>query len=221
LRVPFGLSGREALIAVIAVALQVALVIASLAWFVAARPFDGADASARYDARTLGLQLALVLIAFVPVAMTLVTRRQGPRTIGLRADRPIRVVALCVALSVLTLASSGKISAIGSTTGAEWLRLVAFIGVGFEEELTYRGFLQTRLVAWLGEVGGWVLASGLFAVAHVPQSLLIGELGLADTAVRFVVQLFFGLVFGFIVLRAGSIYAAATLHALLDWVSWL
>jgi membrane protease YdiL (CAAX protease family) len=48
------------------------------------------------------------------------------------------------------------------------IRLIYFAFIGFEEEILFRGYLQTRLIAWLGKWQGWGLASIIMALGHFP-----------------------------------------------------
>ena len=80
------------------------------------------------------------------------------------------------------------------------------LSVGFAEELTYRGYLQTQLAAFTKNVGaGIVLSALLFGLVH-------GEQGVA-TALRFAV---YGLGFGLLAHRRRSLVAGIVCHAWID-----
>lgn len=102
---------------------------------------------------------------------------------------------------------TAAVAAVLPQTGVErvgWI-LVA-LSVGFAEELTYRGYLQTQLGAFTKSVpAGIVLAALLFGLVH-------GEQGLA-TAARFVV---YGLGFGLLAHGRRSLVPGILCHALID-----
>ena len=80
------------------------------------------------------------------------------------------------------------------------------LSVGFAEEVTYRGYLQTQLGAFTKNVGAGIgLSALLFGLVH-------GEQGLA-TALRFGV---YGLGFGLLAHRRRSLVAGIICHAWID-----
>ena len=52
------------------------------------------------------------------------------------------------------------------------IRLIYFAFIGFEEEILFRGYMQTRFVAWLGKWQGWGLASIIMALSHFPLRMV-------------------------------------------------
>lgn len=213
----------EALLAIVAVLAQIIIIAALFAVRAAISSLPSTapvELAPRYDLARLLIQLALLAAAFSPVVATLFVRRQGPTTVGLQTRDLIAQLVLGLAISVLAVLAVRKTGALAAVGGPELLRLAAFLAVGFEEEIVYRGFLQTRLVAWLGEPGGWVFASAIFALAHVPQDLVSDGPTLV-LAVELALQLVFGLVFGWVVLRVGGVWATGIAHGVADWVGWL
>jgi membrane protease YdiL (CAAX protease family) len=218
--VVFARPRREALVALAAVLAQiviVALLFAIRTSTPAAAPIESLP---RYDAARLFVQLGIAAAAISPILAMLVLRRQGPTTVGLSRRHVVAQLLLGLAIGVVAVFAVGKAGALGAVAGPETLRLVAFLVVGFEEEIVFRGFLQTRLVGWLGDPRGWLLASATFAFAHLPQDLASDgptPILLLDLAL----QLVFGLVFGWVALRVGGVWATGIAHGLADWVGWL
>lgn len=103
--------------------------------------------------------------------------------------------------------TAAPVAAVLPQTTAErvgWV-LVA-LSVGFAEELTYRGYLQTQLGAFTKSVpAGIVLSAVLFGLVH-------GEQGLA-TAARFAV---YGVGFGLLARARRSLVPGIVCHALID-----
>lgn len=138
---------------------------------------------------------ALVLLAMTVVSLIL--RRQGPGTLGLRGgSRPARMAAqvfvLSVFWSVLTLAlflpvlehltgqrqDVSQFAPLKGNLALLLLLLLASWTLGaFGEELAFRGYLQTRMREVLrAGTGGLILAvllsSVLFGLAHTEQGLI-------------------------------------------------
>jgi membrane protease YdiL (CAAX protease family) len=88
--------------------------------------------------------------------------------------------------------------------------------VGFREEFFFRGYLQTRLIAWLGMWRGWILASVIMALAHIPSFCLTNGIcgGILTTLVIIPVSLFLG----FVMIRTQNLVAPLMAHAIADWV---
>lgn len=222
--ISFARPRREALTALATIAAQIAFVVVVFAILFATRGHPSTAinvATPRYDVGRLGVQLALLAVAMLPVVAVVVLRRQGARTIGLDRHGIGPQVALGLLLAALSVIALGKLAPASGAGPPEVLRLVAFLGVGLQEEVSYRGFLQARVVGWLGEYRGWLAASTIFALAHIPQDLAVLGLGPLELVPQMLIQLVFGLVFGWIALRAGGVTAVALFHGALDWAGWL
>jgi membrane protease YdiL (CAAX protease family) len=93
--------------------------------------------------------------------------------------------------------------------------------VGYSEEFFFRGFLQTRLVAWLGNWQGWLIASTIMALFHVPQRLGVQGLSLFDSIISSVSLLPISFFCGFLMMRTKNILAPATFHTFANWFGTL
>jgi len=210
---------REALVAIAAVVAQI-VIVAVLFAIRGASTSPPIGPQPRYDVARLAVQLAIAAAAFSPILAVLILRRQGATTVGLSTRNLLAQVLLGVTIGLVAVIAMGKVAGLATVGGPEGLRLVAFLAVGFEEEIVFRGFLQSRLVAWLGEGRGWLLAGAIFALAHVPQDLA-SDGATPILIVDLALQLVFGLVFGWIVLRVGGVWATGIAHGVADWVGWL
>jgi membrane protease YdiL (CAAX protease family) len=95
--------------------------------------------------------------------------------------------------------------------------LVFYSFVGFGEEFLFRGYLQTRLVAWLGAMRGWILASLIMALVHLPGRLLQG-MDLLHSVGSCLSLIPVSLLMGFIMLRTGNLLAPGLFHTFGNWV---
>ena len=98
--------------------------------------------------------------------------------------------------------------------------LVALVNcslVGFGEEFFERGLVQTRLCAWLGPWRGWLCASTIGALMHLPKYLFVYHKGPWAALVFCVSLLPFQLLMGFFMLRTRSLLASTMFHSFWDW----
>jgi membrane protease YdiL (CAAX protease family) len=107
---------------------------------------------------------------------------------------------------------SAGVLAILPHTGAERIAwVVVAASVGFCEEVVYRGYLQTQLAGWTGNVAAAILAqAALFGLAH-------GEQG-AAVAARFAL---YGVGFGVLARWRGSLAPGIVCHIGVDLASGL
>jgi membrane protease YdiL (CAAX protease family) len=93
--------------------------------------------------------------------------------------------------------------------------------VGFAEEFAFRGYLQTRLVAWLGRWPGWVLASVLMALAHAVQRLTVGGMPPLDALSSSASLIPISLFLGYVMLRTENVVAPGLAPIFADWAGTL
>jgi membrane protease YdiL (CAAX protease family) len=89
------------------------------------------------------------------------------------------------------------------------LLLVAIAAAPLTEEIAFRGYAMTLLRRRFGPITALVIASTLFACAHLTQGL---------SAPKLIVYELVGLGLGFVALRAGSLLPAMVVHSFGDFV---
>jgi membrane protease YdiL (CAAX protease family) len=167
-------------------------------------------------------QFIYALIAFAPILIIMRRRRESLASAGVSAanlGRSLVVGAFLVSVFVgwcflvSRRCDAGNLSRISSL----WA-LLQFAIVGFAEEFAYRGYLQTRLIGWLGNYRGWILASVLMAMAHIAHRVaalhMTGGEALLSSASLIPISLFLG----YIMLRTQSIVAPGLLHTVINWL---
>lgn len=97
--------------------------------------------------------------------------------------------------------------------------LATFLVVGISEEFGFRGYLQTRLVAWLGKGSGWIMASIIMALAHIVQRITIMGMSGTSAIIDSLTLIPISLLLGYIMLRTENIMAGALFHTFIDWSS--
>ena len=98
-------------------------------------------------------------------------------------------------------------------------RMIQLLGIGFFEEVTFRGIIANKLGQKLGKdiKGVWtaaIVSSLLFGAAHMLN--IFRGAGLMQCIVQAVVAFATGLVFTAIYYRGGSIWAIMLIHSFLD-----
>lgn len=95
--------------------------------------------------------------------------------------------------------------------------LLYFSIVGFCEEFMFRGYLQTRLIAYVGKNKGWIISSVLMVLMHLPQRIFINGLSLSESFMSMLYLIFFSLFLGYTMIKTENVTAPAIFHTLYDW----
>lgn len=164
-------------------------------------------------------QLFLVLVYFVPMLLMLRLNGETLRSAGLtRANLwKATIVGLFLAATTIFFAPGGPGAVFKFTESHNIDTLIYFGFVGFSEEIFFRGYLQSRLVAWLGQFQGWVLASIVMALFHIPQRILAAGLDFPHALASSLGLVSISLLMGFVMLRTGNVVAGGLFHTFLDW----
>jgi membrane protease YdiL (CAAX protease family) len=164
-------------------------------------------------------QVALAAAFLVPFLLALAIRRQPLLSVGLSRPMLRPGLELGAALGLIAVFLTNKTySILNGLTTAQGLYLLAMLVVAFVEEFIFRGYIQLRLMDWLGETWGWVITAVLFTLWQVPQKLLLGAGSASDLAISLGTLLLFGLLLGWIMRRSGSVLATTVFHALHNWI---
>ncbi len=167
-------------------------------------------------------QLVLALIAFGPALIAMRRRRESLSSAGVSVNnlgRSLLVSVFLISAFVLRcflVPWQCDVTDVSHMAGV-WA-LMQFTVVGFAEEFAYRGYLQTRLIGWVGRYQGWVLASVLMAMAHIGHQVVVprmsGGEALASSASLIPISMFLG----YVMLRTQSIVAPGLLHTMINWL---
>jgi membrane protease YdiL (CAAX protease family) len=180
-----------------------------------------------YDPQSVVNQALFALLVSAPVLVTMRLRREPWASAGLGRHNLGRAAALGTLLGLVPVASQwfagGRHAAdvtAGLTANHLWA-LLQFGVVGFFEEFMFRGYLQTRLLAWLGRWQGWLAASVLMALVHIPQRIGAMALSFPEALVSSALLTPISLFLGYLMLRTENVAAPAVLHVFADWVNTL
>jgi membrane protease YdiL (CAAX protease family) len=175
-----------------------------------------------YSVNDVVRQAGTALLFLVPFGLSLLVRRQPLLSVGL-GQRTLRAsLYLGIALALIAIFLNGKVNAIiyGGITTATVNYLLAVLVTAFVEEAIFRGFIQLRLVGWLGETWGWLATAVLFVLWRLPQKLQqAGGVSLPDLALYLALVFGSGLVLGWVMRKSGNILAPWLYHAFSAWLA--
>jgi membrane protease YdiL (CAAX protease family) len=205
-------AGRSAAVAVVTNAVSLA------AGFLAAALLSsgGLVGSTWLEPRSAARQLLVSAASVIPLVIALRVTGEDLASVGLTRARLARSVAIGLALAAIWLFVSGAFRELASPRPEHGYVLVAALSVGFAEEILSRGYLQSRLVAWVGLRRGIALAATVFAAFHIPQRLLEGVRG-ADLVLQIIVVALLGVAFGLLQAATRNVTLPAMVHTTIDW----
>ena len=162
-------------------------------------------------------QLTIEAIILAPFVAAVILRRQDFSSMGIMRHNFAASTAIGLLLGLINVMGSAFVG--GLNLGLSGLySLIAFTSVGFVEEAIFRGYVQLRFSSWLGGVRGWIAATILFTLWHIPQELLVKNVSNGTTLFLDLILIFIpGLLFGWIMKRTQSIIAPALWHTVIDW----
>lgn len=208
---------RSALCSLASVSASFLIILTLILIFQKPGPTQGVD---HEHHRNLVDQLFLLFVFFLPMGFMLRLNGETLQSVGLTRVNlwKATVVGLFLAAMTLFFGHGGPGAAFKFTESHNVHTLIYFSFVGFGEEILFRGYLQSRLVAWLGRYQGWVLASVVMALTHLPQRVLIQGMGFPGAIASSLGLIPISLFMGFVMLRTGNVIAPAISHTFADWV---
>ena len=166
----------------------------------------------------LGLQPLAAVVALVLVGVSMLYRRQPPKSAGWNRLTLRSGLLVGVALGFLTIFLRGRFNALFNGLNSvqlDALWLVAVICLA--EETVFRGFLQLRLGWWLGKTWGLILTAGLFVLWRLPFYLAAPDALLINLAATLVQ----GLLLGWIMQSCGNVAGPAIYRIVSMWCNFL
>ena len=161
-------------------------------------------------------------ILLLPIAAALLIRKQPLLSIGLNRNTYRAGFQMGAALALLTIFLHGKIFAIinGLHSDAFLALAVAIIAV-IGEEVVFRGYVQPRFSAWLGEKWGWLAAALLYIIWWTVVAFAILPFTGIALAGAVIYRVMMGLLLGWLMKKNGSLLAPILYHAAHLWVAFL
>lgn len=201
------------------------------ALFVLAVSFQGAQQTSNNESVTnanqVVSQLIIALIQLGPVLVIMRWRREPLASAGVSRHNFGRALAVGLLLGMLPITEAlftgnrGLSGMVAGLTASHFWALLKYAIVGISEEFTFRGFLQTRMIAWLGRWQGWLVTSVLMALAHIIQRITIMGLPSGDALLSSALLIPISLLMGYIMIRTENVIAPALFHTFANWVNTL
>lgn len=176
----------------------------------------GLVGSSWLEPRSALRQTLIEAATLVPLLIALRLTRSGLDSVGVTRTNLARSVAIGLVLAAAWLLASGALGDLLKPRLEHAFALIGALSVGFSEEIVWRGYLQSRLIDWIGARRGIVLATTVFALFHIPQRLLAGVRG-TDLVQEIVAVALFGGGFGVLQASTRNVTLPAIVHTAIDW----
>lgn len=168
-----------------------------------------------YSLLTALQQLLSNAIILLPFGITLTIRKQSPRTLGLFKENLLPSIVGGLVISALACVFFKQVSLKIWLSAPILFQLVAQLGVGFSEEMIFRGYLLLRFSAFFKRAHAEIITAGMFAIIHIPQRLFYNFTPM-ELLIDLVVLFIWGWVFNRMVRLMGNISGLAILHAVMN-----
>jgi membrane protease YdiL (CAAX protease family) len=216
-RIEFRYPRRDATFALIVFALMFffAFMFFTNQLFEPLRDFAGAFPGGEYSQR-----MFVALIAIVPVIILLIVRGQPPKSTGWSKENTRANITLALMLVILVIFLRGKFIPLlqGVSTEQGSLLLVVLIWCLVEETI-FRGYIQLRLMSFLGTTWGWLATSLLYVLWQLPGNPVFTSF--ATEWPSLVIALVQGLLLGWIMRKTYHVAAPAFLRVAATWLMLL
>ena len=170
-------------------------------------------------APTAALPQALFLagLTLIPIVVALTGRGQPVRSAGWNPARARLALQVGLAMVMLTIFLRNRVyDVLNGMSVQNLLSLLMALGIGLAEETTFRGYIQPRLISWIGEWPGLLLSAILFAFWHL--AAWAGRLPVETTLILFALTFVQGVVLGWIMLKSGHVLTSALYRATSIWL---
>lgn len=168
------------------------------------------------------------IIELVPIFVVIKIRKQNIKSIGLKTNKILKSIFLGIIFSIPFIFPSiiseinqgKKIINFGSLV---WLFLYFFIEIAFVEELSFRGFIQTRIqgivkVKWLSII----IVGIMFALMHIPFQMLKAGMPLNEFIVKdsfhLISTCIIHIYLVYLYTRDNNILSTSVTHTLMDFI---
>ena len=185
---------------------------------------DGTSVSfQRFDFNSIISVLLSYLFVLSPSLVIMRLRREKLHTVGvskvnLGSSALVGIVISIVALILLIpFADKGINNYLGKVNVNLFWGLIYFAIVGFSEEFLFRGYLQLRLMAWIGNYKGWIISTIIMALIHIPQRIAMQGMTSMEALLSSIALIPVSLLLGYIMMRTKNIVAPGIVHTFANW----
>lgn len=174
-------------------------------------------AAALFAGGELAEHAFLAVVSLLPFILALVLRGQPFKSFGWSKENLKPGATLGLLLVLATLFLRGKFTALLAGVSSEQLNLLLVsLALAAAEETIFRGYIQSRLIAFLGSTWGWLATAGLFILWQLPGRLWVSPI--ADFWQILVIAAVQGLLLGWIMRKSGHVIAPILFRAAAGWL---
>ncbi len=167
----------------------------------------------------LSIQPVAAVLALVVVLASMLYRRQPPKSAGWNRLTLRTSLLAGLALALLAVFLRAKFTAIFSGVSPAQVNALILVAItALAEETVFRGYLQQRLVWWIGKRWGFLLTAGLYLAWRLPLILAMPQELLAVNLVVTGIQ---SLLLGWAMLSFGNVTAPLIYSAISVWCMFL
>lgn len=165
-------------------------------------------------------RMLLAVISLVLFILALVLRGQPLKSIGWGKANTRAGVTVGLLLVILTIFLRGKfLTVINGISTDEGSLLLVILALCVAEETIFRGYIQLRLMSFLGNTWGWLATAGLYLLWQLPGRLWLHPFG--EIWVDLVIAAVQGLLFGWIMRKTGHVSSTILFRAAAAWIQFL
>ena len=167
-----------------------------------------------------------IVLILLPVVAALRWSKQTLGSIGISRSNLKKNLSLGILTSGILIAALSFLAPflsagfVGLSIPMIYL-LMSCIVIGFGEEIVFRGYMQTRLTAFLGAGAGIIVTSLLFVLYNFPVGYFCFSGDIPLSLLYAVWRLSPGLVYAYAFHRSQNVLPSAILHSLLLWGGFL
>lgn len=170
--------------------------------------------------------MILWILIISPILIVMRIRKESWKSVGISKHNLIPGVIVGISVSfcaffVMLVASFIKNGSIIIDFNKYYFGgFIYFSIVGLGEEFMFRGYLQTRLMAWLG-YKGWLLTSIIMAIIHIPQRMAVQGLSISEAIFNSLSLIPISLIMGYIYNKTENLVAPSIYHTFANWLGLL
>lgn len=175
---------------------------------IAATSFPGGENAER---------MLLSMISLVPFALALLLRGQPLKSAGWGRENLRAGLIVGLLLVFLSIFLRGKfIALLDGITPAEGSLLFVILLLCLAEETIFRGYIQLRLMSFLGNTWGWLATAALYLMWQLPGRVVLHPL--EEVWVSLVIAGVQGLLLGWIMRKTGHVTSTILFRAVAAWI---
>ncbi|MBL4937433.1 CPBP family intramembrane metalloprotease [Clostridium sp. YIM B02515] len=223
--VKFSNPRKNALCSILAVTLSSCIIITLMALIKAQNTSETVSRIESYSLNSIVNIAISWLILLSPILIMKKINKETWESTGIlkyNLKESVSIGLILAAIAMLSAVLFGSINLEGIGQKLTLNAIYAFIYysvVGFCEEFMYRGYLQTRLISWVGIWRGWVITSIFMALIHIPQRMVSMGLPLKEAFINSVLLIPISLTMGYIQIKTKNIAAAGIYHTFANWIN--